>query len=60
MKIIPHDKITAAAIQPLDCYRWVSEAMTQKAASALPPKTSIKPPNGGGDEKAPSLIPCRF
>ena len=45
MKVITHEDILNLHISPLQCYKWVDEALRKKGEEAiiLPPKISMKP-----------------
>ena len=43
MKLISFDKVEQLQIDPLDCYRWVDEALRCKNNAILPAKISLKP-----------------
>lgn len=59
MKIITFDHIKNLDISPLTCYQWVSEAISLKQNTFLPPKISLKPgANGVFYNTMPALIPA--
>ncbi len=54
MKVISFDEIEKLNIEPAQCFRWVSDAITHKREAVLPPKISIKLDTRGGY----SIIQC--
>ncbi|MDD6209459.1 MAG: ornithine cyclodeaminase [Bacteroidales bacterium] len=56
MKIIGFSEIQKLNIQPLECYKWVQEALSMKGESLLPAKISLKLP----DNVFFNFMPCHL
>ena len=56
MKVIGFEDVCRAGIDPVECVRWVEEALRLKTEAVLPAKTSMKP--SGYDNVFFNCMPC--
>lgn len=58
MKIVPFDQIVELGIEPIQCYEWVSEIISEKQNAILPKKISLKPDiHGVFYNTMPAILP---
>lgn len=56
MKLITHEIINSLNIQPIECYNWVSDLLSNKSKILLPPKISMKQENGVFCNVMPTIL----
>ena len=57
MRLITFDDIQDLNIDPIECYRWVSEMISNKKSAYLPAKISMHPTDNVFCNVMPCIIP---